>query len=198
MNSGRFAAVILAAGLSTRMKEFKPLLLLGNATVTDHVTGTFIKSGIAVYLVTGYRGEELKAGIKKHEITIINNPDYEKGMLSSVQAGVRQMPPGYQAFFVLPVDIPLVKPETIKQLMDTGDENPGKIIYPVYNGERGHPPLIPSRLIPEILAWNKDGGLKAILDLHADLAEDLPVKDKFILFDIDTREDYKELLKQYR
>lgn len=81
--------------------------------------------------------------------------------------------------------------------MEAEKENPGKIIYPTYDGKRGHPPLIPSRLLPGILGWRKNGGLKAVLKSYEKLALEVPVPDSFILLDIDAPEDYQELLKRY-
>jgi molybdenum cofactor cytidylyltransferase len=193
----RFAAIVLAGGLSTRMKQIKPLLTLGDATITDHVIGTFLGAGVAVLLVVGYRGGEIKAAIKKRPITIIENHDYEKGMFSSIQAGVRRLAPAHRGFFVLPVDIPLVRPATVRRLMAAAAGNPASIIYPVYKGDRGHPPLVPASLVPEILGWAGEGGLKAVLKANERLALDIPVPDSNILFDIDTPEDYARLLERF-
>ena len=180
------------------MKQLKPLLPLGDATVTDFIVSTFRSTGIDVFLVVGHRQEEVKAGIKRHGITIIYNQDYAKGMFSSVRAGVRELGRNYQAFFLLPVDIPMVRATTIKQIMNAGLKNPENIIYPLYKGKRGHPPLIPTGLIPGIIKWEQEGGLKTFLKSHEDIALDVPVNDRFILFDIDTPEDYKALQKHYR
>jgi molybdenum cofactor cytidylyltransferase len=193
-----YAAIVLAGGLSTRMKDFKPLLPLGGATVTDHVIDIFLSAGVDVFLVAGYRRDDIVATIKKRNITIIYNPDYEKGMFSSIQAGVRRLPKFYQGFFILPVDIPLVRTETIKQLLKAAVENPGRIIYPVFGGKRGHPPLVPAELTQDILGWEKGGGLKAVLKLQEKMALEVPVTDSNILFDIDTPVDYKELLERYK
>ncbi len=193
----RYAALVLAGGLSTRMKQFKPLLPLGEGTVIDHVIDTFFKTGVDVFLVAGYRHVDIVAAVKNPAVTIVRNAEYERGMFSSVQAGVRALPPGYQAFFILPVDIPLVRRGTIRRLMEAAGENPGRIIYPVFGGRRGHPPLIPAELAGDIAGWNENGTLKAVLESKESLALPVPVGDSFILFDIDTPEDYQELLKQF-
>jgi len=194
----KYAAIVLAGGLSTRMHQFKPLLPLGDTTVTDRVTGTFLNVGVAVFLVAGYRHDDIAAGIKNRAVTIVYNPDFEKGMFSSIQAGLRRLGPKYRAFFVNPVDIPLVRPATIKRLMDTAEENPDSIIYPVFLGRRGHPPLIPAKMIPAILGWEKGGGLKAVLESFKKIALEVSVPDSFILFDIDTPENYQVLLERFR
>lgn len=155
MKQGRYAAIVLAGGLSSRMKQFKPLLPLGEATVTDHVMATFLSVGVDVFLVVGYRQNEIRAGIKKRNIAIVDNPDYKKGMFSSIQAGIRRLQPIHQAFFILPVDIPLVRPSTVKRILDAGAERPDNAIYPVFAGHRGHPPLLPCSLMPVILGWGK-------------------------------------------
>jgi molybdenum cofactor cytidylyltransferase len=194
----RYTVIILAGGLSTRMKQFKPLLPLGESTVIDHIINTYLSEGVDVVLVAGYRHDEIKEKIKKRDIMVVYNPDYEQGMFSSIKAGVKQLRPEHQAFFINPVDIPLVRPATIKRLMAIAEEKPGKIIYPVFGGKRGHPPLIPSSLAPTILGWRKEGGLKAILDTQEKLALEVPVADNFILLDIDTPEDYIHLTERYR
>jgi molybdenum cofactor cytidylyltransferase len=196
--NSRDAAIVLAAGLSTRMKQFKPLLPLGDATITDHVIDTFLSAGADVFLVAGYRHDEIAAGIKKRYITIVYNPDYEKGMFSSIQAGVRHLKAKYPAFFINPVDIPLVRTSTVRRLTEAAEKNPGKIIYPVFGGKRGHPPLIPTELTGDILGWDKNGGLKAVLKTREKRAMEVPVADSFILCDIDTLEDYEALLERYK
>jgi molybdenum cofactor cytidylyltransferase len=193
-----FAAVILAGGLSSRMEEFKPLLPIGDTTVTDYVLSTFRSCSVDIILVTGYRQEDILTEINQKAVTVIFNPEYEKGMFTSVQAGVRQIQDEHKAFFILPIDIPLVRLSTIEKIKSIYVHHQDKIIYPVFKGKRGHPSLIPSALIKGILSWEKDGGLKAFLETHKELALDVPVNDSNILFDIDTPEDYRELLKKYK
>jgi molybdenum cofactor cytidylyltransferase len=193
-----YAALILAAGLSSRMKQFKPLLSIGSETITSRLISTFLSSEVEVYLVIGHRGNELKKSVQNLDITIIENKEYEKGMFSSIQAGVRALKPGYKAFFVSPVDIPLVRAFTIRQLIAAYDMHPGKIYYPIFGGKRGHPPLIPMTLAPAIEKWDSEGGLRALLEGYKEIALEIEVPDKYILIDIDTIEDYKELVEKFQ
>ena len=144
------AAIILAAGFSRRMEKFKPLLSVGGETFIDRLISTFLDNDVEVCVVVGYRGEELKVAVKDRNVFIVENPDYRLGMFTSVQAGVRALLSGYEAFFVMPVDIPLVRQATIKSLIATSRQHPGKIIYPVFHKKRGHPPLIPMSLAPTL------------------------------------------------
>jgi molybdenum cofactor cytidylyltransferase len=193
-----FAVLILAAGFSRRMGKFKPLLSIGGETITDHLISKFLSSEVEVYLVVGYRGEELKATIKNRNVTFVENPGYSHGMFTSVQAGARALMPGYEAFFVMPVDIPLVRPSTIRRLLTASVEHPGKIVYPVFHMKRGHPPLIPMSLAPVIAEWRRDGSLRAVLSSSERLALEVSVPDENILLDINTTDDYKLLVERFR
>jgi molybdenum cofactor cytidylyltransferase len=198
MKTGDYAAIVLAAGFSSRMDGFKATLPLGGVTLTEHVISTFLQNDVEVYLVVGYRQDEVRAAIRKLKINVVENPDYRYGMFTSVQAGARKLRADHRGFFVLPVDIPLVMPATIARLMNEAEKHPDSIIYPVFNGRRGHPPLIPSALIPTIVGWNKDGGLKAVLSTYEESVLNVVVTDSNILFDIDTPGDYKELLDRFQ
>jgi molybdenum cofactor cytidylyltransferase len=198
MSSGKYAAVILAAGYSSRMQEFKPLLPIGDRTIADSVISLFQDNDVDVILVTGWRKKELVDGIRSSNFSIVENPDFEKGMLSSVQTGVSRLQPGHQSFFIMPVDIPLVRESTIRRLLDTAETYPDRIIYPVFDSQHGHPTLITSSLAPEILNWQGEGGLDTILATHHDLDMDVLVPDENILLDADSREDYLRMLDRYK
>lgn len=189
-----FAVLILAAGFSRRMGQFKPLLTIDGETITDHLISTFVSNEVEAYLAVGYRGQELKTGIKSSNITFVENPDYAHGMFTSVQVGARALKPGYEAFFVMPVDIPLVKSSSITSLINAYKEHPGKIIYPIFHAKRGHPPLIPTSLAPVIAEWGRDGNLRDVLSAHEKLTIEVDVDDENILLDINTADDYRRLL----
>jgi molybdenum cofactor cytidylyltransferase len=198
MRSGKYAAVILAAGLSSRMQEFKPLLPIGDQTITDRIISTFQDNDVDVILVTGWRKQDLVDGIKSSNISIVENPDFERGMLSSVQTGVSHLQPGYQSFFIMPVDIPLVRKSTIRLLLDNAESYPERIIYPVFDYRHGHPTLITFSLVPEILNWSGEGGLDTILASHHNLDLDVAVPDENILLDADIKDDYLRMLDRYK
>jgi len=192
-----FAVLILSAGYSRRMGQFKPLLDIDGETIIDHLISTFLKSRIEVYIVTGYRGHDLMISVKNSEVMFVENPDYAHGMFTSVQAGVRSLKPGHKAFFVMPVDIPLVKSSSIRSLVKVHREHPGKIIYPIFHTKRGHPPLIPIALAPVIAEWERDGNLRDVLSAYEKLAVEVDVNDENILVDINTTADYHALLKRF-
>jgi len=193
----RFGAVILAAGFSSRMGDFKPLMELAGQSVLAHCVRNFREAGVLdIVVVTGHRAPEVQVEVEKLEISSMHNARYELGMFSSVCVAVAgffelSQLSGLDAFFILPVDVPLVRPATIRALIDAYD---GLITYPCFEGERGHPPLIPASLIPQILGHDGQGGLKSLLEICPSL--DVPVWDRGILLDADTPEDFSGLVRR--
>ena len=195
----KIAALVLAAGLSSRMSEFKPLLKFGAKTVVERVIEVFWHAGVDdVRVVVGHRDHELIPILQQRNIRWIKNNRYQEGMLSSVKAGVASIEQDIDGFFVTPVDIPLVRTSTITGLVDTFQKSGKLIFYPNFMGRRGHPPLISTQYRDEILVWGKPGGLKGFLREKEALAIDVNVEDKCILLDMDTPEDYQRLLEIFK
>lgn len=196
MNS--FAAIILAAGLSSRMGEFKPLLTIEGKTVIDHVISLFSQCSVDVHLVVGWKSQEVLSGLEKRDIAIIENPRYRQGMFTSIQAGISRLGSSYEGFFVMPVDIPLVRPVTLRRLIEAKSAFPGHIFFPVFDKQRGHPPLIPCNLIPRIMDWKSEGGLKSFLQTQEKNAVEVIVPDANILLDMDDYTDYTAVIERSR
>jgi CTP:molybdopterin cytidylyltransferase MocA len=193
------AAVILAAGRSSRLGRFKPLVHFDGRTLIERAVSVFWQNRIAdIIVVTGHRSDELRAVLKDEPVRIAQNEHYDRGMFSSVQVGVRHLPPGCEAFFVLPVDHALVQPVTIGRLIDAFRRHPGCICHPCTGGVRGHPPLVPTGLLQEIIENDGEGGLRKVLQHQDDLSLDVNVEDRNTLLDIDTPEDLARLKRSDR
>ncbi len=189
----KLSAVILAAGYSSRIDGFKPLMELGGQSLLARCTGLFREAGIGkIAVVTGYRHAEVEAEAARFSLLTIHNPDYDRGMFSSVCAALPHLT-GTDGFFILPVDIPLVRPATIAALIAAFAEK--TVVYPTFEGSRGHPPLIAAQLIPAILAHDGHGGLKSLLE-HQE-HQDVAVWDLGILQDADTPEDFAALTRRF-
>lgn len=190
----RLCALILAAGYSSRMGAFKPLLPVGSSTMLEEGISRFSKAGITdIRVVVGYKAEEVIPILERMGIQWVLNEQYESGMLSSALAGINSLESGVDAFFLLPVDIPLVKPKTLVALAEAYANGHAGIIYPRFQGERGHPPLIATACIPEDLEYDYPGGLRAFLLQYDHLALDLEMADEAILMDCDTPSDYERM-----
>jgi len=194
----KVSAVILAGGFSMRMKQFKPLLPLGDSTVIENTINVFRNSGIYdITVVIGYLANDLKPILDCMGVKWVYNENYHEGMYSSVVTGMCCLKSNTQGFFLLPADMPLVKPETIQEMLRVYKNENCEIIYPIYKGRRGHPPLISSSLFPAIKNWDGGGGLRALLSNYQNVATQVEVIDEGILTDMDTPEDYIKLCKSF-
>ena len=199
MTSQRFSAIILAAGYSSRMGSFKPLLSLGKSTIIEGVIALFRSNGIDdIRAVVGHNKEALLPVLKHQAVSPVENPDFHQGMFSSVLAGVSGLTPDTDAFFIMPGDMPQVRPQTIQCLMSHYSQTPNRIIRPSYHGKKGHPPLIPFSLSETILNYRGDGGLREIIKQRQSMVSDIEVPDPNILVDMDRPEDFNLLLNSVR
>ena len=122
----RLAAVVLAAGRSSRMSAFKPLAEAEGRTLLEWAIGGFFGAGVEhVVVVTGHRGAEVAPVAARAGAVAVANHDFDDGMFSSVRAGVEALDPGVARFFLLPADVPLVRPETIGKLARDGGSRSG-------------------------------------------------------------------------
>jgi CTP:molybdopterin cytidylyltransferase MocA len=197
----RLAAIVLAAGRSSRMHGFKPLLQAGGRTLLERAVGAFTAVGIDdVVVVTGHRGDEVAPAAALAGARVAPNARFEEGMYSSVQAGVAALDPGVSRFFLLPADVPLVRPETVGRLaraampscpagVSTGAAPGPAVAYPAFHESTGHPPLIAGALRAEIVDDEPSGGLRELLVRHVASSLLVEVDDRGVLLDADTPED---------
>jgi putative nucleotidyltransferase with HDIG domain len=196
MRRNRIAAIIIAAGYSSRMDSFKPLLKFKDMTAIERLIRTYQSAGIRdIYVVVGHRREEIIDKLADLEIEIVFNEAYDEGMFSSVKKGVFALDEKVGAFFMQPVDIPLIKQETLQLLMNCYMSNEKGIIYPTFCEQKGHPPLIDCKYNSFILNSNGEGGLKRILESLEEDACYVPVYDNTVLMDMDKKEDYEKLVE---
>lgn len=192
-STSSITGIIVAAGFSFRMKTLKQVLPLKGQPAIVQAVKSLQAGGIHdIRVVVGHRSEQMIPLLQNLKVTIIVNEHYAEGMFTSVQAGVANLPPQTSGFFLLPADTPIISAETFRCLIDTFMTRPG-IVYPGYRGERGHPPVINARYIPDILNWQEEGGLRAVLNRFENDAIDVPVDDPGILLDMDTPIDYLKL-----
>lgn len=198
MQRGNIAAIIVSGGYSSRMGDFKPLLPLGENKVIQKVIKSFLHAGIEdIRVVVGHRAKELMPYIKELGVEYVFNKNYDQGMFSSVREGIKSLSKEkINAFFFIPVDYPLIKSTTILKLKKAYKQNRAKIIYPCFYGKRGHPPIISSDYIDEIVNYNGTGGLRSLLKEYEENSLDIEVWDESILIDMDTKEDYEKIIKK--
>lgn len=196
-SSIKFSAIIIAAGYSSRMGNFKPLLQFREKTALELLVETYIQCGINnIVVVLGYRSEDIMKKLNHLNVEWVVNENFKAGMYSSIKAGVMKIHDDSKGFFLNPVDVPLIKTSTIESLKLEYSKGEKDIIYPVFNGKRGHPPLISSVYMKYIQEDVSNNGLKNLLSSYAEKAAEVDVIDWGTIKDMDTPSDYEEL-KEY-
>jgi len=185
------AAIVLSGGKSERMGSPKALLRFRGQTFLERILAAIGSSAIdRVIVVAGHHYETIVSTFPG--LPVVFNPDYEKGMSTSVQAGIRALPAGVSGAVIFLVDHPMVDPGTIESL---GTRlRPGCIIVPVHGGRRGHPVVFAADLFEEILGLSPDQGLNTVVRRNRDRVIEVSVDDPGVLVDIDTPEQFAKLL----
>jgi len=188
------SAIVLTAGKSERMGGSpKALLSFKGRTFLEHVLAAIRDSGLTnTIVVVGHHRDEIAAALRLP--SLVFNPDYQRGMITSVQAGLRALPPGVKAAGVFLVDQPLIDAETIALL--AAEVRPGRIVLPIHEGRRGHPVFFSSELFDEILGLQPDQGLNSVVRRDRARVREVEVRNAGVLRDIDTPEQFENLLRE--
>jgi len=197
------AAIILAAGASTRMGRTKALLPdPDGCPFVARLVRTFADAGIRhIVVVTGAESSSIAGALAADRAVVdpmvVVNPDPARGQLSSLWAGldaVRPLDPA--AVLVIPVDMPLVRAATIRQLLESWRRSRGTIVRPAIGERHGHPVLFDRALFDELRRAPLDEGARAVVHAHAADIVDVLVDDEGCIADIDTPEDYETLIRK--
>lgn len=190
------AAVIMAAGRSTRMRDANKLLALlrGKALVRHVAEAALASSASPVVVVVGHQAEEVRSVLAGLDLTIVDNPRYAQGMSTSLAAGLRALPPNCAGALILLGDMPKVSTEHLDRLIASfADLHGDAIIAPVCNGKRGNPVLWPASLFGEMLQLDGDVGARSLLVSHAARVREIDIETDAILADVDTPEELARL-----
>lgn len=188
------AAIILAAGRSTRMGENKMLVEVGGEPLIRRTALSILASPCRpVILVTGHESEKAREAVRDLDLHIVANPRYAEGLSTSLTAGIGALPESAQAALVCLGDMPLVHAETVEALLRSFDRSPevGAIV-PTHAGEWGNPVLIARKLFVEIGRLEGDAGARKMLRGRDDVLT-VETADASVLIDTDTPRDLAEL-----
>jgi molybdenum cofactor cytidylyltransferase len=189
--------VILAAGLSVRMSRPKPLLAVGTDTFVERAARTLSAAGCRrIYLVVN-RDADWAAGVARAAgLHVVVNAEPGSEQIDSLRLVLRELPADSAAVLVLPVDLPLVTPDTAAALVSAYRAEPGLLYLPFHNTVAGHPVLLDRQLYDEILTTDLEEGLRTLIMAHARDLKEVKVMDPGILIDIDTPDDYWRYIEE--
>ena len=196
-------AIILAAGKSERFGSPKVLQSFLEQPYTVRILSNLRSAGIHdqnVALVLGHKFEEFRAKLPDlGKTSIIDNPNYELGQFSSIRSGIGAMTKkAVDGALMCLVDQPHLRSQTFKVVLDTGEDNPEKIIIPAYQDRGGHPVYIPKFLFKKILEYSDTSTLRDVFNEHRESIIRIPVNDPGLLKDTDYPKDLKEVESLYK
>lgn len=188
-------AVIVAAGMSSRMGDFKPMLNIGSISIAQRVVATLQQAGAErIVMVTGYNATQLERHLAGLGLVFLRNENYAHSqMFDSAKIGLSYLKDKCDRILFTPVDIPLFTSATVRSLLDSG----AKLACPVCEGKDGHPILIDSSLVGALLSDSGKGGLRGAISRCGQPMARIEVEDAGILHDADTPEDYRALLSYH-
>jgi molybdenum cofactor cytidylyltransferase len=191
---GRFAAVILAAGRSTRMGGSNKLLaeITGKPLARIAAEAALKSRARPVVVVTGHQGETLREALSDLPLEFVDNPDFAEGLSTSLRAGIAALPADIDGAVVLLADMPQVDSVLIDKLISAYEPDRGGLIaVPVLAGKRGNPVLWSRRFFPELMTLDGDVGARHLIGKYSEAVVEVPVSGAAALTDIDTPDALK-------
>lgn len=192
----RVAAIVLAAGRSTRMGGSNKLLedYVGKPLVRHAVEAALASKAGSVTVVTGHQQAEVRDALAGLAVSFVHNPDFAEGLSTSVRAGIAALPAECDAALIALGDMPLVDAALLDRLISAFEPDKGAlIVLPVTERQRGNPVIWARRFFDELQAIEGDAGGRQILKANGDAVVEIPVSSSAASFDVDTREALAQL-----
>jgi len=193
----KISGIILAAGASTRMTKYKQLLRFKGESLLKAIVHKCRQLELnEIVCITGYLDHELRAEAMNEGITFIHNMKHKEGMLGSLQLGINHVnDSSADAALVLLTDQPLIPLRHYQSMISTMVEHEAQLVATSYNEIIGVPAIYTRQYFQEIMALENNRSAKSVLKQHRD--ELIAIKCTEAGIDVDTDEDYQNLLDQY-
>jgi molybdenum cofactor cytidylyltransferase len=185
----RIAAVVLAAGRSTRMGAMNKLIaeIGGKPLVRIAAEQALASRAKPVIVVTGHQREKVEAALKELDVRFVHNPDYAEGLGTSLRTGIAAVPSEADGAVVCLGDMPQVDAPLIDKLIDAFDPERGAlVVMPTIEGRRGNPVVWARRFFPDLMAIGGDVGARHLIGNVAEAVAEVPVEGEAALTDVDT------------
>ncbi|HAQ18821.1 MAG TPA: hypothetical protein DCR40_06225 [Prolixibacteraceae bacterium] len=184
-------AIVLAAGLSTRMGTQKLLLPFGEKTIVERVVENILNSGITrILVVLGSDHLEIEEVLKSWPVKTIRNENFQDGMHTSVISGMKVLPSNAKAVLIFLGDQPFISGNVIQNVVEAWKNSGKGIVIPLFQGRRGHPPLYDMKLRHELSTLNPEIGLRSVAQKFPEDIFEVETFCAEIVRDIDTKIDY--------
>jgi 4-nitrophenyl phosphatase len=192
------AAIILAAGGSTRFGQCKQLLDWNGKPLLVHVADVALRAGFEpVIAVLGCQATDTRAALGDRPVQTLMNWRWEEGLATSVQTGLAGVPPQAEAALFLQSDQPLITPDLLRAMVDRFTQTDASIVQTSYAARRGTPVLFGRHFFSELFSVRGDEGGRSLIRRYPEQVGEVKVADPHILMDIDTPEDYEQLRRAY-
>ena len=187
--------IIVAAGKNLRRNQRQPLLKIGSITAVKRIVLTFQQVEISpIVVITGCETGEIEHDLADYGVIFLQNKQFENSqMFDSAKIGLKFLQKKCDQVLFNPVNIPMFTPETIRKMMECS----AKVISPSYHGKAGHPLLISSELIPKIMEYDGNLGMRGAIQSIGSERQWMDIDDEGILHDMDDIERLDLLLKKH-
>lgn len=185
----RVAAVVLAAGQSSRMGANKLLADINGQPMIRRTVAAMRQAADVTVVVTGRDAAEITGALDGLPVTLVHNAQFAQGLSTSLRAGIEALPPDTDVAVIALGDMPLVGPEVVRRLIAAYSPTEHRsVCVPVFRGERGNPVLWGRQHFEALKAMTGDKGARVLFEPLADEIVEVAMPDEAVLLDADTPE----------
>jgi molybdenum cofactor cytidylyltransferase len=192
------SAIILAAGMSTRMGQNKLLLSFKGKPLIAHAVDTLLASEVdEIVVVLGHEAEKIRGQLQGKQVRLVQNPDYRDGLSTSVRVGVRAVSPQVEGIMIYLADQPLLEPADLNYIIKAfalAKQVNRSIVVPLFHGQRGNPVILNSSYREAILELVGDVGCKRLIKRYPDKVFGVEMETDHVVCDVDNIDDYEEVV----
>jgi molybdenum cofactor cytidylyltransferase len=185
-------AIVLAAGESARMGKPKPLLRFGDRTFLEQMIAVLENARVdRITVVLGARARSIEKAVDLSEVDVVVNRAYRDGQLSSLVAGLENVPSATEAILLCLADSPFITADTVNQIVATFRETDASIVIPTFRGRRGHPSLFARSMFELLKNAPCEEGARYVVHANEERIVEVETSEEAVVIGINSPEDYR-------